>query len=229
MARHGLRLSLYDKESQLSSPEADIEEESSQAVNVEWYKNKRFAKSQWFMRSNVSLTYGRAENNGASHFTKMEFGVFATRSSGSGRLQNLAEVNLKGQHSDINMPSVEGFALTGAYGVRGFEAGLFSSDRALLSSIEIRFPNLLSNSERMRPELFLMADWASGARLETSVGDRSQPESQASFSSVGWGLRVNWSKRLSMQLTAANPLHGEIEGTQVDEENAIWLFEARWQ
>ena len=120
------------------------------------------------------------------------------------------------------LPSIEGFGLTGAYGVRGFAPGGFNADSAALAALEWRFPNLIGG-ERFRLEPFLFAEYANG-RKEGATGEKQDAE----FSGTGVGLSLSWGGRFSAQVVAAQSASGKIDGVEVEDDDHV-LFEIRLQ
>lgn len=204
------------------------ESEHSEAVTLEWFKDKQFLRSGWVLNGYVGVSHGRFErdNTPAQTFNKINYSGSVTHGfAGGARWSNIVQTNLRGQWSDVNLPSIERFALTGPFAVRGFEPGRFNADQAMFVSAEWRFPGVFAGQQerawRLEPMLF--ADWGNGSRKGTSKTDSTSGE----FSAAGLGLRFAWGKRFSGQLISAWPIHSEDNGRTVVSDE-LWLFEMRW-
>lgn len=229
--RSRVRLGFYERRTNLDMGDAaaptEIAREMSRTVSLQWVKDNQWPTSGAALNITAEIGHGEYEVKDAPDgtFSKFNVGAFWVKGTGSGRLRNLVQLSLHGQYSDVALPSLEGFSLTGAYGVRGFEAGGFSADRAFLSALEWRLPALLSFSgeQRWRLEPYVLGDWATGTKKGMGEGDAQD----ATFGSAGVGLRMNWGQHFSAQVTASKALKGEVDGNEVEGNEQI-LFEIRW-
>lgn len=226
--RSRLRFGVYEKRSRLDDQgENTLQMERSQAVSLRWSKDSQWLTSGMILNSFIEASHGQYEVEGVpdGEFTKLNISGFWLTRFASGRTSNLVQFHVQGQATDSALPSVEGFSLTGASGVRGYEAGGFNADNAVLASLEWRFPSLFHSKEiqNWRLEPYLLGDWATGRK--EGLGDGL--ETEATYASAGLGLRLSWGRHLTAQLTASNALKGDLNGTEVDGDGQI-LFEIRW-
>ena len=226
--RSRMRFGLYEKRNNLNADgNAADQEELSRAATLLWSKDKQWQESSAAINLILEFSHGEFEVEGVpdGDFNKLDLSGFWVKGMARGRGRNIWQLSLRGQYSDAALPSVEGFSLTGAYGVRGFEPGGFNADSAVLASLEWRFPTLLSfsNDQSWRLEPYLIGDWATGTKEGLSDG----LETDATYSSAGVGLRLNWGKHFMAQLTASNALKGELNGNKVEGDEQV-LFEIRW-
>lgn len=233
--RQQVRLGAYHKRNNLDSDLVQEREqrEQSQALSASWSKSQQWPTSGVLLSTHLGLNHGQFElgEGDSESFNKLEASALWLRgTSGPSRWRGVLQVSARGQYSDVALPSVEGFSLTGAYGVRGFAPGRMNADRALLLSAEWRWPVLLQRQAEnwlsLQPLLF--ADAATGSKPgRDDIEGQAQVPSQGTFSGAGAGLRFNLGRRVSGQLTAAWPIDGEINNTKVV-GNEQWLFEVRW-
>ena len=226
--RSRMRLGLFSKHNSLGADDdSGVQEELSQGLSLQWFKDKQWQKSSALMNWVVGLSHGEYSVEAAAdgQFNKLNISTFWLKGMASGHARNVLQLNLRGQASDAGLPSVEGVSLTGADGVRGYEAGGFNADNAVLASLEWRFPSLLyfSTEQRWRLEPFVMGDWATGDK--EGLGDGL--ETQATYASAGVGMRLDWGRHLTAQVTASSALKGELNGTEVEGDGQV-LFEIRW-
>lgn len=224
--RARLRLGLYERQNDLDS-DVSVQQETSRVASLLWSKDKQWVESGSALNVVVELSHGQYEVSSGldGTFTKLDLSGFWVKGFASGRLRNIAQFSLRGQYSDVALPSIEGFSLTGIYGVRGFEAGGFSADSALLSSFEWRLPSLLTfdSEQSWRLEPYLLGDWATGSKENIS----DSTIQRARFSSVGAGLRMNWGRHFSAQVSASKPVSGKHDDQKVEGDEQV-LFEIRW-
>jgi hemolysin activation/secretion protein len=225
-ARGSWRLGFYDKRNNIEADETTVADEQSQAVSLQWSKQLQSAKRGAVFQSLLEYSYGEYQVDGLpdGDFNKLDFSLLLAKGTGKGRLRNIWQLNTRGQYTPDILPSIEGLALSGAYGVRGFEPGIFNADSAVLVALEWRLPNLLQRSgARWRVEPFLFAEYANG-RKENILGDKRDGE----LSGAGFGLSLSWGNRFSAQVLGAKGLDGELDGVKVEGDDQV-LFEVRWQ
>ncbi|HEY7771771.1 MAG TPA: ShlB/FhaC/HecB family hemolysin secretion/activation protein [Marinagarivorans sp.] len=226
--RSRIRFGIYEKRTSLDAlGNTTVQKEQSQALNLRWSKDRQWPESGTLFNRVIEASHGQFEVEGVpdGKFNKLNVSGFWLTRYASGRARNLVQLNVQGQASDTALPSVEGFSLTGANGVRGFEAGGFNADSAVLASLEWRFPSLWPGTaeQRWRLEPILLADWATGRK--EGLGDSLA--TKATYASAGVGLRMSWGQHVAAQLTASNALKGDLNGTEVDSDGQV-LFEIRW-
>ena len=226
--RSRMRVGLYQTRNMLNAEGSDsVQQELSQGLSLQWFKDKQWQKSSALMSWVVDLSHGEYVVEGVpdGEFNKMNLSTFWLKGMASGHARNIAQLNVRAQVSDVGLPSVEGFSLTGADGVRGYAAGGFNADNAVLASFEWRFASLLhfSENQRWRIEPFLIGDWAAGKKEGLSDG----LETDAHYASAGLGLRFDWGRHFTAQVTASSALNGELNGKEVEGDGQV-LFEIRW-
>ncbi len=225
--RASLRLGVHEKRSNLNMQRSMVEQETSQAATLEWFKALQLPELGIILNGSAGLSYGRffAGNNLAEEFEKFDLSASALRGIGQDRWRSLLQTSLRGQYTKTQLPSVERFALTGSYGVRGFDPGLFNADAAVLATAEWSLPNLVvSRGETpWRLEPLLLVDYGLGSRL-TQTGASGD---EASFTAVGAGLRFAWGRHFSGQATVAKPVSGQLNNSDVGADT-VWLFDFRW-
>lgn len=225
-ARGSWRLGFYDKRNNIEADETTVADEQSQAVSLQWSKQLQSAKRSAVFQSLLEYSYGEYQVDGLpdGDFNKLDFSLLLAKGTGKGRLRNIWQLNTRGQYTPDILPSIEGLALSGAYGVRGFEPGVFNADSAVLAALEWRLPNFLQRSgATWRVEPFLFAEYANG-RKENILGDKRDGE----LTGAGFGLSLNWGSRFSAQVVGAKGLDGELDGVKVEGDDQV-LFEVRWQ
>lgn len=218
------RLGAYDKSNNLKVDTTSVADETSRVVSLQWNKNLRSATGGAVFNSLLEYGYGEYQIEGLpdGEFNKLDLGLLLAKGLGQGRWRNLWQLSVRGQYSDSMLPSIEGFGLTGAYGVRGFAPGGFNADSAALAALEWRLPNLIGG-ERFRLEPFWFAEYANG-RKEGATGAKQDAE----FSGTGVGLSLLWGGRFSAQVVAAKSASGKIDGVEVEDDDQV-LFEIRLQ
>jgi hemolysin activation/secretion protein len=222
--RSSWRVGVYEKSNNLEADDISVSDETSRALTLQWSKNLRSASGGSVLNTLFELGRGEYEIEGLSdeEFTKMDLGLLYVQGMGQKRWRSLLQFSARGQYSDTSLPSIEGFSLTGSYGVRGYGPGLFNADSAGLLALEWRLPNLIGG-ERLRLEPFLFGEYANGRKELISGGKQD-----ADFSGVGLGLNLFWGRRFSAQLVAAKSSSGTIDGVKVADDDQI-LFEIRLQ
>lgn len=229
--RSTLRLGAYEKRNNLDAGDsgAAAQEEISRAVSLAWSKDKQWSSSSSALSFFGEISHGEYETGVLpdGEFNKLDLSGFAVKGMASGHLRNIFQLSFRGQYSDALLPSIEGFSLTGPYGVRGYEPGGFSADSAVIASAEWRLPGLLvfSADQRWRLEPYLVGDWATGTKTSIEI-DGSEKELEATYSSAGVGLRMSIGRHVSAQVTASKALDGENNGQKVEGDEQI-LFEIR--
>jgi len=222
--RSAWRLGVYDKSNELKADRTSVADETSRVVSLQWNKNLRLATGGAVLNGLLEYGYGEYQIEGLpdGEFNKLDLGLLLAKGLGHGPWRNLWQLSARGQYSDSMLPSIEGFGLTGAYGVRGFGPGQFNADSAALAALEWRLPNLIGG-DRLRLEPFLFLEYANG-RKESAFGDKQDAE----FSGTGVGLSMNWGGRFSAQVVAAKSSSGKIDGVEVEDDDQV-LFEIRLQ
>lgn len=109
-----------------------------------------------------------------------------------GQANHRWQLAIKGQYVDQRLPDVETFTLSGPYGVRAYEQGLFSADRGGVASVQWFWlsPDWLGNngfSRSVKP--FVFYDAAYGERLADGAISQSREHIVASGYGVGFDLR----------------------------------------
>lgn len=226
--RSRMRIGVYEKRNDLNiGGDAKVQQEVSRVASVLWSKDRQWTASGSALNLVVELSHGQYEvaDQHDGRFNKIDLSGLWIKGFASGRARNIVQLSLRGQYSDVALPSVENFSLTGAYGVRGFEAGGFSADTAFLGSLEWRLPSLLSfaDEQSWRLEPYVIGDWATG--LKEGVADGV--EQQASFSSAGIGLRMSWGRHFNAQVSASKAVSGIYNDEKVEGDEQV-LFEIRW-
>src|SRR5688572_16431459 len=222
--RSAWRLGAYEKSNNLKVDTTSVADETSRVASLQWNKNLRSATGGTVFNSLLEYGYGEYQIDGLpdGEFNKLDLALLLAKGLGQGRWRNLWQLSARGQYSDSMLPSIEGFGLTGGYGVRGFAPGQFNADSAALAALEWRFPNLIGQG-RFRLEPFLFAEYANG-RKEDATGEKQDAE----FSGTGGGLSISWGGRFSAQVVAAKSSSGKIDGVEVEDDDHV-LFEIRLQ
>lgn len=227
--RSRARLGVYEKRTNLDmgDSQSDVAREVSRVASLLWARDKHWDTSSSALSLSAEISHGgyEVQNMPDGSFTKLDLSGFWVKGSGTGYLRNVVQLSFRGQYSDVALPSIEAFSLTGAYGARGFEPGGFSADRALLTSLEWRLPALLSFSseQNWRFEPYLLGDWAIGSQKGLGGNERQR----AAFTSAGLGLRMSWGRHFSAQLSASTAIKGEVNDNEVEGDEQV-LFEIRW-
>lgn len=223
-----LRLSYFSKTSHLDAGQTPLEREKSAGVHLQWSKAKQWqgqalAGQWWAGVSGGDIVRSAGDKE---RFSKVDANLQLAKGIGhNGRFQTVITAVVSGQGSEVNLPSVEAFALTGAYGVRGFEPGVFSADTALLASLELGLPNVWrSKAKSGFIEPFVFADWATGSK--NALGETLK--SKATFAGAGVGLRFGFGQHFSGQFYGAAPLDSEDVNGSIIDGNEIWRFEVRF-
>lgn len=227
--RAKLSLDLLHKTNELTNPEQQFSDETSNGASIAWHKSHQFPASQLALNYNLGVSALQAEYEAIEEsMAKLDAQLFLLRGFSSERTRNNIQLGLRGQFASKRMPSLETMALTGPYGVRGFESGLMSVDNGLIGSLEWQWPMLIQGKtqSRWRVEPFLFVDAAVGTRLQPEQSRAD--DSDGNFTGAGVGLRFKLGKRFSLQMMYAEPIDGERDEQQVDGD-AIGLFELRWQ
>lgn len=224
--RERWRLGYSDKSNRLDSDGVLLDKEDSQAFSLDLNKAFQWPELKFASLTHVSIALGDFQINDDidDKFTKLELNSQWTKGLGSGgRAHSVLGLTFSLQDSDVNLPSIESFALTGPYGVRGFAPGMFSADSAFLVSGEWQMPNLLRvEGARWGLQPYAFIDWAKGEKL--AIG--ANPASEAEFSGAGGGLRFYFGKHISGQIYGAGRIDGEIDGSAIYGEQ-LWRFELR--
>jgi hemolysin activation/secretion protein len=217
------RAGLYDKRNRLDAGVTSLAREVSQALTLEW--SRTWASDKGAVANlQVEYSYGRGqvERLPDASFNKIDLNSLYSQGFGSGQWRQLVQLTGRAQASDVSLPSIEAMALSGAYGVRGFEAGLFNAEQAALASIEWRLPNLLTGAN-WRLEPYLMAEAGMGRDLTYKGRSRS-----AHLADVGLGISASWGRHARLNLLAVSGLKGSVDGMNLKHEQQV-LCELRWQ
>lgn len=222
-ARTSWRAGLYDKRNRLDAGLTSVAREVSQALTLEWSRTWALDKGAV---SNLQVEYsygqGQVERLPDAAFNRLDVNGLFSQGFGSGRWRNLLQLTGRAQASDVALPSIEAMALSGAYGVRGFEAGLFNAEQAALISAEWRWPSLLSG-DNWRLEPYLLAEAGLGRDLTYKGRSRS-----ARLTDMGLGLGASWGRHLRLNLLAVAGLSGSVDGVSLEHDQQV-LCELRWQ
>lgn len=222
-ARTSWRAGLYDKRNRLDAGQTSLAREISQAVTLEW--SRTWASDKGSV-ANLQLEYsygqGQVERLPDRAFNKLDLNSLYSQGFGSGRWRQLVQLTGRAQVSDVSLPSIEAMALSGAYGVRGYEAGLFNAEQAALASIEWRLPNVMTGAN-WRLEPYLMAEAGMGRDLAYKGRSRS-----AHLADLGLGMSASWGRHLRLNLLAVSGLGGSVDGVNLEHEQQV-LCELRWQ
>lgn len=221
--RASMRLGGYDKRNNIDGDgEAADQEEVSQAITWSWSKDKQWDTRGSALSLSAELSHGQFEvaNLAEESFDKLDLSAFWMTSMGSGNWRNLVQFSSRAQVADVALPSIEGFSLTGAYGVRGFAPGQFSADNAVLASFEWRLPSFppASGKAMWRIEPYLFGDLSYGDKV--GLGDDESIE--ATFQGAGIGFRGQISRHFSFQIVGARGLYGKIGNNRVTSDDQIW-------
>jgi hemolysin activation/secretion protein len=217
------RLGVYDKRNRLDAGRVSVADETSQAVTAQWSHTWTQPAKGGFLNTQLEYSYGQAQvaRQADADFNKVDFSAQLGRGWGEGRWRHTLQLSGRGQFSDVSLPSIEGMALSGAYGVRAYASGLFNAERAVLGSLEWRLPNVLTG-KNWRLEPFMLAEYGTGRDLDAKSSTRS-----ASLSDWGLGASASWG-RVRMNLMAVTSLGGDVNGVKLDDEHRV-LCELRWQ
>lgn len=220
--RRSARLGIYAKKNTLDAGVRSVLAETSQALTAAYSANWGL-KTDSVFSGQIEYSYGEAQVAGLadSTFNKVELTGLYSQGFGAGSWRQLLQLNARAQYSDTSMPSIEGMALTGAYGVRGFAPGLFNAERGLLASAEWRLPNLLK-AGNWRLEPYLLAEYGSGQDLYSKG-----PARKASMQDVGVGASLSVGKQWRMNIAVVAGLDGSV-GVELDTDQQV-LCELRWQ
>jgi hemolysin activation/secretion protein len=221
--RASLRLGLYDKRNRLNAGQKSVARELSQAVTAEWNRTW-VSKKSTVATAQLEYSYGQAqvENLPDEDFNKVDFSALLSRGWGTGTWRHVLQFTGRGQFSDVSLPSIEGLALSGAYGVRGYSAGLFNAERAALGALEWRLPNVLAR-KRWRIEPYLLAEYGAGRDLDAKSDTRS-----AHLSDIGMGVNASFGAHLRINVMAVTGFGGAVDGVKLDAQHQV-LCELRWQ
>jgi hemolysin activation/secretion protein len=224
-----LRFGVYEKRNDLDL--ANLHE-MSRVASMLLAKSKLWSDSGTVVNVAGEFSIGEyeVESVDPGTFTKLDVSGMLLKGFGEGRWRNLAQASVRGQLSQAPLPGIEGFTLTGAYGVRGFASGGLTADNALLVSAEWRFPNLISSakeSSTWRLEPYLVGDFATGTKKNFENAAGLSVTDTASYGSLGVGLRMAWGRHLSGQFVASAGLDGDFNGIKVDSDEQLF-FELRW-
>ncbi len=225
------RLAAYQKSNNLNTESALIEQQESEGLSLEWRKNvskpERAFGSLWSVTGvggSASKVPGYSES-----FAKLQASVQLAKGVGQGKSKSVFTALLSVQYSDANLPGLEAFSLTGPYGVRGFEPGVFSADSAGLLGLEWSLPSLFRSAHgHWYLEPYLFADVAAGEKNEQVAEAANKftelDKSDASFSGAGIGLRFKAGKHFSGQLYGTTRLSGNVDESTVEGDD-IFRFE----
>ncbi len=222
-ARTSFRAGVYDKRNRLDAGVTALTREVSQALTLEWSRTWASDKgSVANLQVEYSYGQGQVERLPDRAFNKLDLNSLFSQSFGAGQWRQVLQVTGRAQASDVSLPSIESMALSGAYGVRGYEAGVFNAEQAALVSLEWRLPNLIKGAN-WRLEPYLLAEAAFGRDLVYKGPSRS-----AHLSDLGLGLSASMGRHLRLNLLAVAGLGGAVNGVQLDNEQQV-LCELRWQ
>lgn len=149
---------------------------------------------------------------------------------------NRMVVNTIGQWSDVKMPSVELFSLGGPNAVRAYGPTTFSADQALLVGAEWypELPRVLdidiaagkSVADILQFTLFLDAGYGTQIALEPSTGP-APSDQWAALLGGGLGIRFDWGKRFSGQMSIAQPINSKFSDADTaaatEESVQVWV------
>ncbi len=189
----------------------------------------------WRLFYNITAQHGdfeseRIANGESQSLDKTNYSIgYLQHFSSNKRLANDVFLNLRGQHSREQLPSIESVNLGGISGVRAIEPNKYSADSGLLTTLEWRFPQLLQVARAPQVKLtpYLFFDTAKG----DSLAEINTNKTRTQLSGWGTGLQLRW-KSVSANLTYAQPVTEKLKGSTFVEEfnsDAQWLFELRWQ
>lgn len=223
-SRSAWRLGIYEKRSNIEADDTTMADELSQVTSLQWNKSLQSLDSGTILQSLLEYSYGQYEVNGLpdGDFNKADFSLLFAKGLGSGRWRNLWQLNTRGQYSDVMLPNIESLGLTGAYGVRGFNPGLFNADSAVLAALEWRLPNLLSKGS-LRVEPYVFTEYAKGRKEDAHGGKQ-----EAQFAGTGVGVSLDWGRNVMIHVAAARAASGEIDGVKVEGDDQVF-FEIRLQ
>lgn len=117
-------------------------------------------------------------------------------------------VSVTGQYTNKHLPSSEQLTTTGAVSNRGFEAGIFSGDKAYTLSVEqgLNWPFDITNDQQalsLKPFIF----------YDYSYGEQDQVmDLSAKFQSAGLGLKANYKDFAKGNITIGHPLDHKTSG-----------------
>lgn len=221
--RAAVRLGAYDKRNRLDAGKIALTKEASQALTVD-YSGTWVSPKNGVANGQIEYSYGQAQVAGLadSQFNKLEGSALYSRGFGEGRWRQVMQLTGRAQVSDVSLPSIEGLALSGAYGVRGYSSGLFNAEQAALAALEWRLPNVLTG-EQWRMEPYALAEYGMGRDLDAKSATRS-----ARLGDLGIGASINWGQHIRINLLAVAGLGGSVGGVKLDAQHQV-LCELRWQ
>ncbi|GLS25672.1 hypothetical protein GCM10007877_13860 [Marinibactrum halimedae] len=131
--------------------------------------------------------------------------------------------------SNTRLPSFERMSLTGARGIRGFEAGQFSADDAVISSFALHLPRYqFGGGETNKPfsiNTQLFVEGATGAQFDLDGNEVNN----AQFIGAGAELSVFWQQHLGLTVTYAFPVSSSSDlPIEFKEQPLTFSLTAKW-
>lgn len=229
---HRFALAYNDKSNDYDSPFNDPlleQEEAAQSASLNWLWQYRPIASAWQYALSIGISNGKFDSSTSpfdESFTKLQFSQQLQWALGKLSSWGSLRWSLRGQYSEHNLSSFESFAMTGAFGVRGYATGYFSAERGALTSLEWRLPALdwLGQSLRLTP--FLFSDAGYGERL----GSNDLAESRAFLSGAGLGLDLELHGSWHLRLQGAGGLQEDVyENPDPDDLSLLFSLEYQWR
>lgn len=224
---HNLALSLdyksNDYENRFNDPFL-TQDEVSKSASLSWFYVYRPIASGLLYRSFLDVTQGEfelelTEDNSFTKYRTIQQLEWSLGDA-AGRAYSSLRWAVKGQYSSYKLSSFEQMSITGAYGVRDYTTGYFSSDRGVVANIEWWWPNLLSwSSQNIRFIPFLYIDMAYAERLD--MGD--DYDSSVELAGGGIGLQGLFYDKGMITISAGNPFYEETKDNPKPEKQSFLI------
>ncbi len=219
---------------------AKSEESRNAGITIDW--DQLYERRHLLARISAQLDGGEVveglEDGQADTFAKLYFegsALFFVPLPFTDKTNRMV-VNTIGQWSDVKMPSVELYSLGGPNAVRAYGPTTFSADQALLVGAEwyLDLPKALdieiaagkSVADILQFTVFLDAGYGTQVALEPSTGP-APADQWAALAGGGLGVRFNWGKRFSGQLSVAQPLNSKFSDADTADATAesvqVWF------
>lgn len=143
-----------------------------------------------------SAAFALARHGATSSYTLVRYGFNLTRFFEKGWQLHAA---INGQLTGDALVPGEQFGLGGASSVRGYREREVSNDKGILGNLELYTPNLCGGEGSTQCRLLGFVDAGHVSRNQALPGEQTQ----ATLSSFGFGVRVNFDRYVAMQMDYA--------------------------
>lgn len=130
--------------------------------------------------------------------------------------------DIRAQHSDVALPSIEQISASGPYAIRGLETGFYSSDNGAITSLQWRFmhPSWLGDTvSKGVSGMFVPFVFYDAAVLERIAMENEQLTVSGAGVGVDYSISISDSLRVFGRLTVAATDNIEQRNTETDEIN----------